>query len=251
MDNTSDDTTCFILIIHVYRGKNYLHPHTYLFIIAYVLVVVLVVEDIITMHDEGGILSLMYNGREGHSVISTSRSHITKVKPALSQVLPSSSSLSLLFLSLLHFLVVCKERVTLQSMPEGPSTRLQSINSLSPNSLFSPFFIVLCTRGDLSLVYNGGWGESTSTIRSQYKSILSSSLLLFSSSPPPLFSSSLPLFLPSSDTMGDEPSCDSLLSFPGWGVISFSSLSPLSLLLLSVSFSLCLPPPPLFPSHTY
>ena len=94
MDNTSEDTTCFILIIHVYRGKNYLHPHTYLFIIAYVLVVVLVVEDIITMHDEGGILSLMYNGREGHSVISTSRSHITKVKPALSQVLPSSSSLS-------------------------------------------------------------------------------------------------------------------------------------------------------------
>jgi hypothetical protein len=72
-------------LLLLYRGKNYLHPHTYLFIIAYVLVVVLVVEDIITMHDEGGILSLMYNGREGHSVISTSRSHITKVKPALSQ----------------------------------------------------------------------------------------------------------------------------------------------------------------------
>lgn len=38
------------------------------------------------MYDEGGILSLMYNGREGHSVLSTSKVNFSKVKPALSQL---------------------------------------------------------------------------------------------------------------------------------------------------------------------
>ncbi len=68
------------------KRTQYLHPHAYLYIIAYVLVCVLVAEDLSTMYDEGGIIHLMSNGRKDHPVLSISKSHITKVKPALSQV---------------------------------------------------------------------------------------------------------------------------------------------------------------------
>lgn len=75
------------------------------------LVVVLVVEDVITMYDEGGILSLMYNGREGHSVLSTSKVNISKVKPALSQACISVHHIiinSFGFILIMH-LIYCRK----------------------------------------------------------------------------------------------------------------------------------------------